>query len=66
MKEFIISLHRNVTSKLINSQKVFAVNIEQAYQLAKETFKPQRGQFAGAEAMPVLNKSNNKTNRKNG
>ncbi len=64
MKEFIISLFTNKTLKLVNTQRVFALNIEQARELAKENFKPNRWQFVGAEAIQS-NKLTTKNKNKN-
>lgn len=61
MKQVIISLHQNVSQKLINSKNVFALNVEQARELAKETFKPARGQWVGAEV--IQNKSIHKNKK---
>lgn len=62
MKQFIISLFTCGKLKLVNTQTVFAVNVEQARELAKENFKPNRAQFVGAQA--ILNKSIINKNKK--
>lgn len=55
MKKFLIVLCKNVSLTRINSQTVFALSVEEARNLAKEIFRPNRWQFVGAEA--IQNKS---------